>query len=339
MDDMEEETGETEQEALDEELAVALHEGETKKPDFSRAEERLKRGADPNWNYSAWIGLLNDALLWAYVDADQIVEFLLRHGLDPRAHEGRVGVSGLCALRWKGTPAVMRAAKLLLEAGADPTLPVDPTAHDGKTCLQDLWTEVEYNRWFDSTIMGFDAGGVAACATAFANGEPIDGFRSFMEVDGKRIDSVKFTSRREREGSGSGPGVVLYGEYEHAHTFDGLVALCCEGATLVATPELVFYCNEAALKRKGTRTEDISRFFPGAVGKRIRGIYCVQHSKKCPDSVLLDLGENTSLWFSVIPKGGKNGNPPRETKYEAALREKGRFDPGEFEEWQVPRVL
>lgn len=324
---------------LESQLCDALCPDKNDNSDFAQAEKLLGKGADPNKTSPLDITICEEVLLGARENADKIVEFLLRHGLDPRAHEGRIGVEGLISLRWKGTPAVMRAAKLLLEAGADPTLPYDPEAPDGETCLQHLWFNADYNRWYDETGMGFDAQGVAACVSAFANGEPIDRFRSYMEVDSKRIESVKFISRPGEKGDGSGLGEILYGDDEYAHTFDGLVALICEDETLIATPGLVFYCNDRELEKKGTRTEDISRFFPGSVGERIRGMYCVHHSQKCPDSVVLDLGEYASLWFSLVKEDAKEKPAGEDTSRVPVIQEKDGFVPSAFEWWQVTRVL
>ncbi|MCI5850572.1 MAG: ankyrin repeat domain-containing protein [Sutterellaceae bacterium] len=286
---------------LEKELCKALCEG----PDFVRAEDLLRRGADPNRLDSDNGSILFYALQKAGTHADEIVRLLIRFGLDPRSHGGLVGSEALCAFRWKGNPSELQAVKLLLEAGADPNLGEDPRIPGDESCLQELCIAAWVDRWEDRRPEeAIPAQCLASCVQAFADGEPIDRFLGFEHAIGRKVHAIKLISLPGKGEEQVGPHELSDGNVSRARVFDGNVAVCCEGTALIITSDLVIYCNEAELEKKDAVVEDVSGLFPDCVGGIIEEIGCIQDSDVFPNSIVVCLDSST-IWASLHRAGSK----------------------------------
>ena len=276
---------------LEEELCKALCEG----PDFEKADSLLRAGANPNKMDADYGTVCGYALENAVRHADVIVRFLLGHGLDPRKCGGDVGTDALCSLIWHGDPAVMRAVKLLLEAGADPSLPVVPGETDES--VTSLWEGANFNfNVTDGVIDAVESLGIAACLRKFEEGKPISRFSSFHDAAGKRVQTIKLLSWPEGEGRDGCALRILRGEESFTIESGGKLAICCDGATLIVRPDLTIYCDEAELEEPGTAARDVSHFFPNCIGRTVESINYVLFFRCALDGIIvLDLG-NASLW-------------------------------------------
>ena len=241
-------------------------------PNFCAAKRLLQQGADINAREdSDGTPLLAQIIMDCFYDSESkylpaVVRFFLENGYDVHKENGKYGGEALYALCYSTYDKyILDAAKLLLDAGADPlyvtdTVPEEVTvlhvvsekASAGIPVYDSLEQECLF--WVLYDIM-----------EAKTKNLPYSGIRWADAVFGKRIEQVCSCA--------STAEAALFdhaaGSHEYRNCFTDDIVLVCEGIPL----RLTHYCH-AYVKPFGVadKTIDLSEHFPSLIGRQITDI-------------------------------------------------------------------
>ncbi len=218
-----------------------------------------------------------------------VVRFFLEKGYDVHRAGGKYGayaLKNLCCA--SADPYILDAAKLLLDAGADPRCVIDAQNQENVLDIVDsvTWTGEGLERECLLFVLH-------EIMEAKAMGLPYAGYAWADAVIGKRIDRVfSCASTRERAVFDFETGGKRY-----RNCFREDMILVCEGAVLAVNR----YCH-AYVRSCGIPAEsvDLSDVLGGLIGKRIAQIQFLQEAD-CTLVILLDDGSR----FLVMDNAGQ----------------------------------
>lgn len=276
---------------LEEELKNCL---EQYPPDFDGARELLQKGADINAaDYYGDVDTLLSEIICGYPaftamnpcedciggeDCDsceyrgarydssympKIIEFFLENGYDVMRGDGLYGALALFSLCYSSyDKTIIDAAKILLDAGADPLFVIEDDVTPLNTagiCTSagiavDNSLELECLFWILCDIL-----------EAKTKGEPYTGIQWNDVVIGKRIDRVYSCAKQEENAIYD----VTMGEHHYSNVFKDDIVLECEGIPLRVTHYCHAYVNPYQLPDESAKV-DVSGYMNGIIGKRIK---------------------------------------------------------------------
>ena len=195
----------------------------------------------------------------------QIVWLFLTHGFDVGRNGGLAGASCLQALIFASPdPYVIEAEKLLLDAGADPTVAVCDesilTAYDGEACFQHGERNPRLSNFYHT---------MSEIARAAVRREPYRDIEFFEACIGKRIEKIEMAC------TGVTPSRAIYDHgplfRRYYNCFASPILFCCEGKDLCVNRYGDIWVDPNVRERAETVC-NIQRYFPDCVGHRITAI-------------------------------------------------------------------
>lgn len=247
-------------------------------PDFVKIERLMEQCTDlsivseedPEEN------MLSDIILWypntheACPEHDgrylpQIVKLFLKHGFDVGRENGRVG--GMCLSNLtisSGDIYAIEAEKLLLDAGADPTIRFDGETvieqYDGEECFRVCEQEHRMGNLYHTMRR------IAEAASYKKDYGDIEFFESCI---GKRIDKIEMAC------TGVTPSRAIYNVGfpipKYKNCFATPIVFHCEGKQLCVT-RYVDILIDPNVRNEAQSVCNIEKFFPDCVGHRIVAI-------------------------------------------------------------------
>lgn len=195
----------------------------------------------------------------------QIVKLFLAHGFDAERDGGRVGRMCLCNLTFSSRDIyVIEAEKLLLNAGADPTMRVDGESIIDQYSVEESFRSCEQEHRQANLYHAMRRiAEAASCRKDYNNIE-------FFEVClGKRIDKIEMAC------TGVTPSRAIYNVGfpfpKYKNCFATPIVFHCEGKQLCVNRYVDIFVDPNILKEAETVC-NIEPFFPDCVGHRIEKI-------------------------------------------------------------------
>lgn len=193
----------------------------------------------------------------------KIIEFFLENGYDVMRGDGLYGALVLFSLCYSSyDKTIIDAAKILLDAGADPLFVIEDDVtplNTVGTCTSagiavDNSLELECLFWVLYDIL-----------EAKTKGEPYAGIQWNDAVIGKRIDKVYSCAKPGEKAVYD----VMIGENHYGNAFKDDIILECEGIPLRVTQHCHAYVNPYQLPDESDRV-DLSSYMDRIIGKRIK---------------------------------------------------------------------
>ena len=288
-------------------------------PDFAKIEKLMERCTDlsilseedPEEN------MLSDIILW-YPDSDeacperdgrylpQIVKLFLKHGFDVSRNGGLVGAKCLSNLMISsGDVYAIEAEKLLLDAGADPTI-----RFDGETVIEQYGGEESFRACEKEHRQANVYNTMYTIAKAASHKKDYSGIEFFESCIGKRIDKIEMAC------TGVTPSRAIYNVGfpfpKYKNCFASPIVFHCEGKQLCVT-RYVDILVDPNVRNEAQSVCNIETFFPDCVGHRIVAIEFehkeVREEKMCYGQpiILIRLDNGRTIRFSI-----NFGEVPRE---------------------------
>lgn len=194
-----------------------------------------------------------------------IVSLFLRYGFDVRRNNGMAGRVCLGNLMLSlGDAYAIEAEKLLLAAGADPLIKIG-----GENVIQQYGAEASFRYgegepWHESLYNTMEK-----VARAASQGRDFQGIEFFECCIGKRIDRIEMACA----GAAPSPPVGRRGSFFAGcrNCFSEPIIFHCGGKPLCIDRWLNIWVDPNVGQQAQT-VIDISRFFPGCVGRRITAV-------------------------------------------------------------------
>ncbi len=225
-----------------------------------------------------------------------IMEFIIKKGFDPSLYGGKQGAYVLNALCMEGpNHAIIPTAKLLLDAGADPTVVIfDELWNENMSPLGSA--ETVYN--IRHSMARFECLNTLLYKIyeAKAAGQPYNGMDWWRSAKGQRIRGVYSGAADPQHAFFLAPG----SNTEPDNCFTHPIVLDCESTALVITDQTECYTDTNALKSCPT---DLSEEYHFLVGRQISDIkfsYSYEYRNDMPYSqfsfcVFLDDGSRINI--------------------------------------------
>lgn len=236
----------------------------------------------------------------------QIVNLFLKHGFDVSRNGGRVGAKCLSNLMISsGDVYAIEAEKLLLDAGADPTI-----RFDGETVIEQYGGEESFRACEKEHRISNLYHAMRRIAEAASHKKDYNGIEFFEVCIGKRIDKIEMAC------TGVTPSRAIYNVGfpipKYKNCFASPIVFRCEGKQLCVT-RYVDILVDPNVRNEAQSVCNIEKFFPDCVGHRIVAIEFehkeVREEKTCYGQpiIFIRLDNGRTIRFSI-----NFGEVPRE---------------------------
>ena len=293
-------------------------------PDFAEIERLMAQCADISVvaEKDPDESILSDIILWypdvaviKQLDQDeplngrylpQIVKLFLDHGFDVHRGEGRVGAKCLSNLMHSSKDVYMlEAEKLLLDAGADPTIRIDE--YDA---IEAYWGEESFLFSEGDDRLASLYHTMAKIAEAASEKKDYRGIEIVLSCIGKRIDRIELACAETI------PKKTVYNVGfpvpKYKNCFLSPIVFHCEGKALCVDRHASIWV-DPNVPQEAKRMLSIEKHFPDCVGHRITDVEFrrreVWHDLVCYGQpiVLIRLDNGKTIRFSI-----NFGEVPRE---------------------------
>lgn len=257
---------------LEDELIEA---GKAYPPDFEKMKELLASGADINaisTKEEPDESILSIIIL-GYPETDdgdgrylpELCSFFLANGFDVHRSDGAFGACCLQNLTWSSYDRyILEAAKVLLRAGADPTV-----EYDHETVLRWVATKVSAAGCVDEDHSAenlFEA--MYRILEAASENRDFDSIEYFSAAEGRSLDRVEMYCE-----PGQQPIFSMKEKgFQHEHCFTGTLVLWCGGKALQIDRWTSIVIDPAVKQSEDRIKTDISNRFSDLIGSTLRKI-------------------------------------------------------------------
>lgn len=199
-----------------------------------------------------------------------LIKLFLDNGFDASVRDGAYGGICLRSLSWSSYDKyILEAAKLLLDAGADPEYKME---EDVESVLSRMAVKESAARCLDEDHEEENLfAAMVEILDAKIKGKDYHNIYYYDAILGKRIDAIYVCPDAGTQTEGIFDKTYLNGN-SYQNCYDGTMVFECEGVPLCVSSCVTLMINPNMVSDDPEKKMDVSAFFPNCIGARIQNI-------------------------------------------------------------------